>query len=647
MSRLNPDCTQRLKQAELSVIWRFKTGVLQTYSMNIRASNEHSSRETGGARAGVLGLLTFLKPHRFDVTLGAFALLAGAATNLFLPELLRRFIDLIGAGPEAIDLGIQSLLLTTLLVFAIQGIAFFLRTRQFGAVSHRIAGALRSAVYVGVLNREVEFFDKHRSGDLASRLSGEVQLIQDVLGVRAIVLIRYGIQVAVGVVLMGLVSTKLTVALVCALVVLVGVGFLFARALRRASKALNAEVGSLTGLFTEALSGVRFLQAHASVGWMVGKLDQVNHVAIERGRDRVGVSSAFQSFVSFLLNSALVILGVYGILLVSRGELGAGDFGAFVSYSAIVAVSFSFLVASISDVSQAMGAWERLSEVIGAPADFTGAPTALLRRGFAAQALGGPPTIEFDNVCFSYAAGNGEDPSEKARLALDGVSFTILPGERVALVGRSGAGKSTVLALLLGAYRPDAGRIRVSWIHSSDDNRSGNEAEADSLKGMVVYVPQDPQLFGLSVRDNLLVAAPHASDATLMEALERARLADLFKGSQARLTLDAVIGERGLSLSAGQRQRLALARAFLSEAKVVLLDEPTSNLDGENEHAIQEVLSELFAGRTTITVAHRFSTIMSSDRVLVLDSGRLVEQGSPKELIERKGTFHHLEALQG
>jgi ATP-binding cassette subfamily B protein len=199
---------------------------------------------------------------------------------------------------------------------------------------------------------------------------------------------------------------------------------------------------------------------------------------------------------------------------------------------------------------------------------------------------------------------------------------------------------------LLGAYRPDSGRIRVSWI-SGDNNPQGGSAEFDSLKGLVVYVPQDPQLFGLSVRDNLLIAAPQASDATLMQALERARLGDLFVGGEARLTLDAVIGERGLSLSAGQRQRLALARAFLSDAKVVLLDEPTSNLDGENEHAIQEVLSELFAGRTTITVAHRFSTIMSSDRVLVLDNGRLIEQGSPKELIERRGAFHHLAALQG
>jgi ATP-binding cassette subfamily B protein len=614
--------------------------------MNIEGLTHNALNTPRAAQAGLRGAVQFLQPHRFAIALGFVALMVGAATNLFLPELLRRFINLIGAGEEAIHSGIGGLLLITLLVFAIQGIAFFLRTRQFGAVSHRVAGALRSALYVGVLNREVEFFDRHRSGDLASRLSAEVQLIQDVLGVRAIVLLRYGIQVAVGVVLMGLVSTKLTVALVSALVVLVAVGFLFARALRRASKRLNAEIGALTGLFTEALSGVRFLQAHSSVGWMVGKLDQLNQVAIERGRDRVGVSSAFQSFVSFLLNSALVILGVYGILLVSRGELAAGDFGAFVSYAAIVAVSFSFLVASISEVSQAMGAWERLSEVIGVSGLNGGIPRDANGRHAEGRSAETPPTIEFDNVSFSYAAVSSGDRSEKARPALEGVSVTISPGERIALVGRSGAGKSTALALLLGAYRPDSGRIRVSWI-SGDNNPQGGSAEFDSLKGLVVYVPQDPQLFGLSVRDNLLIAAPQASDATLMQALERARLGDLFVGGEARLTLDAVIGERGLSLSAGQRQRLALARAFLSDAKVVLLDEPTSNLDGENEHAIQEVLSELFAGRTTITVAHRFSTIMSSDRVLVLDNGRLIEQGSPKELIERRGAFHHLAALQG
>ena len=204
--------------------------------MNIEGLTHNALNTPRAAQAGLRGAVQFLQPHRFAIALGFVALMVGAATNLFLPELLRRFINLIGAGEEAIHSGIGGLLLITLLVFAIQGIAFFLRTRQFGAVSHRVAGALRSALYVGVLNREVEFFDRHRSGDLASRLSAEVQLIQDVLGVRAIVLLRYGIQVAVGVVLMGLVSTKLTVALVSALVVLVAVGFLFARALRRACR---------------------------------------------------------------------------------------------------------------------------------------------------------------------------------------------------------------------------------------------------------------------------------------------------------------------------------------------------------------------------------------------------------------------------
>lgn len=578
-------------------------------------------------------LLGFLKPHKVALTIGFLALMLGAATNLLLPQLVRGFIDAIGNTAGKPRWSLWNLVAITVVVFAVQGAAFYLRARQFGSVSHRIAGAIRAALYSGVLQRSAVFFDNHRSGDLASRLSSEVALVQDAVGIRITVLVRYGVQVVVGTVLMGLVSTKLTIALICALVALVVIGAAFARSLRRASKALNAEIGTLTGLFTEALSGVRFLQAHSSVGWMTAKLDALNVEAVGKGEARVLVSSVFQSFVSFLLNSALVLLGVYGIILVSTGELGAGAFGAFVSYAAIVAVSFSFLVASISEVSQALGAWERIVEVLP---EAQSSPHTLSQSSPAKTApISGAEVAEirFENVTFRY--GSQTPP------ALRELSFTISSGQRVALVGRSGSGKSTVLSLLLGFYEPTSGAISVK------QRGAGSATELDSLSGLVAYVPQDPQLFGLSIRDNLLVTAPNASDEQLISALKRARLGDLFThGEGGELSLNTVIGERGLSLSTGQRQRLALARAFLSNAKVILLDEPTANLDAENEKAVQDALAELFEGRTTITVAHKFSTIMKSDLVLVLDSGALVESGAPSKLMASNGVFHHLASLQ-
>jgi|GEM_PF-1792326 len=576
--------------------------------------------------------MRFLAPHKVALGIGLLALLLGAATNLFLPQLLKRFIETLSENSEVQLSHLKSLVWLTIGVFTLQGIAFYLRSRQFGFVSHRIAGELRAAIYNGVFQQTPSFFDGQRSGDLAARLSSEVQLIQDVLGIRLIVLVRYGLQVLVGTILMGLVSTKLTIALVLTLLVLVAVGFIFSRSLRRASKALNTEVGTLTGLFTEALSGVRFLQAHRSVNWMVTKLDALNFNAVKKGETRVGVSSTFQSFVSFLLNSSLVLLGVYGITLVGSGELSGGDFGAFVSYAAIVAVSFSFLIASISEVSQALGAWERLAELMPLTSDTQN------KNLETSQTITEIPTIEFNKVTFAYSKG--------AEPALKDASFKIASGMHVALVGRSGAGKSTVLSLLLGFYKPQSGNVSI--------NLSGGPLNYNSVRGQVIYVPQDPQLFGLSIRDNLLITAPHATDADLLQALDRARLSDLISAGSdskridhaAAVTLDTIIGERGLTLSSGQRQRLALARAFLSNAKIILLDEPTANLDAENEQAIQAALKDLFVGRTTITVAHRFSTIMQSDLVLVLDSGRVVEQGTPQELSAGKGIFHHLASLQ-
>ncbi len=576
-------------------------------------------------RHGLVRLLRFLKPHRGPLTVGFLALLVGAASNLVLPQLLKGFIDTIGSNADVAETPLTFLVGMTIAVFLLQGAAFYVRARQFGAVSHRIAGAIRATLYRGILRQEAAFFDAHRFGDLATRLSSEVQLVQDAVGIRIAVIARYGLQVVVGTILMGFVSGKLTAALLCALIILVVVGSMFARSLRRASKALNTEIGTLTGLFTEALSGVRFLQAHTSVGWMTSKLDALNRVAVERGQARVNVSAEFQSFVSFLLNSSLVLLGVYGIKLVTSGELGAGDFGAFVSYAAIVAVSFSFLIASFSELSQAFAAWERILEVL--PADREIETT---NHSFSSAKA---PEILFENVSFAY--------SSESPLALSEVNFRISPGQRVALVGRSGSGKSTLFSLLLGFYRPTTGRISITFVDQAP------AVDRSSLLGLVAYVPQDPQLFGLSVRDNLLVSAPNASDSQLMAALKQAQLYELFANSaEGGMTLDSIIGERGMTLSSGQRQRLALARAFLSNAKVILLDEPTANLDAENETAVQNALSELFLGRTTITIAHNFSTIMKSDIVFVLDEGRIVESGIPSKLMTGNGLFHHLASLQ-
>jgi len=567
-------------------------------------------------------LLPFLRPFRFRIAAAISALIVSSGATLVLPAALRSLIDR-GFSADQIA-AISHYFLLFMLAAAVLGISTAIRFYFVTWIGERVIADLRKAVFSNVIGLSPVFFEVTRTGEVLSRLTADTTLIQTVVGSSASVAARNFVMFVGGLILMFVTSLKLT-ALVTGAVVLVMIPLmLFGRWVRTLSRKSQDRIADTSAHAGETINAVQTVQAfthenieRAQYGHAV---EQSFDVAVLRTRAR----AAMTAVVIFAVFGSIAAVGWVGAQDVVSHVMTAGQLVQFIFYAGIVAGGVGALSETYGDLQRAAGASERLSELL------TVEPEVKAPLHPVAIPLPAKGAVRFENVTFRY-------PARPEHKALNGFSLDIKPGEAVALVGPSGAGKSTVFQLLLRFFAPQDGAILFDGIDTAD-------LDPIDLRHNVALVAQDPVIFSGTIADNIRYGRPDASDEDVRKAAEAAVASEFID----RLpdTYQTRVGERGMTLSGGQRQRLAIARAILRDAPLLLLDEATSALDSENERLVQQGLANLMAGRTTIVIAHRLSTIQKLKRIVVMDQGRIVGEGSHAELVAGGGLYKRLAELQ-
>ena len=567
-------------------------------------------------------LIPYLLPYKMQIAGALAALLAAAAAVLGLGAGLRALVDR-GLSRGDGDL-LDSALAVLLAIVAVMACASFARFYLVSWVGERVVADLRRDVHARVIALPPSFFEVTRTGEVLSRLTTDTSVLQEVVGATLSVALRNLLLLLGGLVMLAVTSLKLTVAVVLLVPPVLVPILVFGRRVRRLSRLSQDRLADVGHRIDETLNAIPTVQAFARESHENGRFSRAVEQAFAVARRRILARALLTATVILL-----VFCGIAGVLWtgghdVLDGRISGGDLAAFVFYAVVVAGAVGAVSEVYGDLQRAAGAAERLCELLASEAAIASpaAPLPLPEPS--------PGLLAFHGVSFRY-------PARRERPALAGVSFAVASGETVALVGPSGAGKSTVLGLLLRFHDPEQGRVTV-------DGVDVRRAALGELRKRLALVPQEPAIFGASVADNIRYGRPEAGDDEVRAAADAAfasafidRLPEGFA---------TFVGERGLRLSAGQRQRLAIARAVLKNAPILLLDEATSALDAESERMVQQALERLMAGRTTLVIAHRLATVLKSDRIVVLDGGRIVETGRHDQLVAADGLYRRLAALQ-
>jgi ATP-binding cassette, subfamily B, bacterial len=567
-------------------------------------------------------LLPYIRRYRNLVIGAGISLVVAAVTTLTLPMAVRRMID---HGFSVSDSGFINTYFSMLMVLAIV-LAVASATRYYFVITlgERIVSDLRRDVFDHVTRLSPSFFDVNQSGEIVSRLTADATQIKSAVGATASVALRNTILCLGAIAMMVYTSPKLSSLVIAAIPVIVFPLVGFGRSVRRRSREAQDTLATASAYAGEAISASRTVQAFNGEAAAQARYGSAVENAYEAARGAIKARSILTAFAITMIFGSVVAVLWFGAQDVLSGTLSAGTLGQFLLYSVFAAGSLGALSEVWGELSQAAGAAERLSELLAEQPDITSPahPVAMPEPARGA--------VTFDDVHFAY-------PSRPGYKSVKGLSFAVKPGETVAIVGPSGAGKSTVFSLLLRFYDPAKGTVRVDDI----DIRS---VDPEALRGRIAIVPQDVTIFAASIHDNIAFSLPNAS-RDMVRAAAIAAQADEFI---ARLDqgYDTQVGERGITLSGGQRQRIAIARAILKDAPVLLLDEATSALDAESETLVQKALDGLMRERTTLVIAHRLATVLKADRILVMDQGRIVEEGTHASLVRLGGLYAKLARLQ-
>ena len=573
-----------------------------------------------------LGALRPLVPYglrykgRIAAAIGA--LLVASAATLVLPIAVRRVVD--HGFSEGSGYLINAYFEVLILVVATLALASALRYYFVVTLGECVVADLRAAVFGHLTRLDPAFFDAAKSGEIVSRLTADATQVKSVFGVSVSLVLRNLVLFTGAVALMVVTSPKLSALVLIAIPAIVLPLVLAGRGVRRRARAAQDRLADASAYAAEAVGAVRIMQAFGMERFTARYFATASEEAYEAARASIKARAILTGVAIFLSSASVVGVLWYGAQDVLAGQMTAGRLSQFVLYAVFAASALGQLSEVYGELAQAAGAAERLGEILATQPGIIQPPNP--------RPLPEPPlgTIAFENVHFAY-------PARSARGALDGVTFAVRAGERVALVGPSGAGKTTVLQLLLRFYDPQAGRVLVDGVPVA-------EADPAELRRRLALVPQEPAIFAASVLDNIRYGKPDAEEAEVLRAAKLAH-ADVFIRALPQGYATS-IGERGVTLSGGQRQRIAIARAILKDAPILLLDEATSALDAASERAVQEALDELMEGRTTLVVAHRLATVRSADRILVMAEGCIVEEGTHDSLMTRGGLYARLARLQ-
>ena len=572
-------------------------------------------------------LFAYVLPYRRSVVLASIALVIAASTVLALGGGLRYLVDkgfVVGDG-GLLD---QAVLILFGVVLLLAG-STYARYYLVSYIGERVVADIRRDVFAHTLLLDPGFYDSQRTSEISSRLTSDVALVQVVVGTSVSIALRNSLLFAGGTALLIATSPKLTL-LVFLVVPLVLIPILtYGRKVRRLSRLSQDRIADLSVQIDESLSAIRTVQAFtredADAKRFAGQVESAFSVAMER----VSARALLTACVIFLVFGAISVILWIGGHDVLTGRITPGELSAFVFYAAVVAGAAGAISEVMGDLQRAAGATERLFELMDtqsailAPAN----PKRLPTQAEAPQGLG---AVEMRAVDFRY-------PTRTDRLALESLTFSIKPGERVALVGPSGAGKSTVFQLLLRYYDPEAGSVLLDGLDLRD-------LDPKAARARIGVVSQDAVVFAASVEDNIRYGRPDASDADVRAAGAAAFATEFI--DKLPEGWKTQVGERGVRLSGGQRQRIAIARAILRDPALLLLDEATSALDAESERAVQNALDRLMIGRSSLVIAHRLATVRSADRILVMDNGKIVAEGKHEDLVAAGGLYARLAALQ-
>ena len=567
-------------------------------------------------------LLDLLRPYRWRILAALLALVVAAASVLLVGQGLKQVIDkgFVAGSAEWLNYA----LLGMLAVILVMSLATYMRFYLVSWLGERITADLRRRVFSHLLSLSPEFFEQNRTGDVLSRLTNDTTQLETVIGSSVSMALRNALLLLGGLVMLAITSVKLTLLVLSAIPFVLVPIIAFGRRVRTLARASQDSVAHVGAYTDEVIHEIRTVQAYGHETESAGEFNSRVESTFATGIKRIRQRALLVAAVITLVFSAVALILWVGGHDVLTGAISAGELSAFIFYAVIVASAMGTISEVIGDLQRAAGATERLVELLATPSSLPQAEYPV--------ALPSPATgeLKMRNIRFTY-------PSRPDSPVFEGFNLHIHPGGKIALVGPSGAGKTTVFQLLQRFYDPQSGEILLDGVDIK-------HADIHALRQRIALVPQDPVIFASSLRDNVRYARPDATDDAVIAACKAAFAMEFIE--QLPEGLDSFLGERGVRLSGGQKQRIAIARAILADRPILLLDEATSALDSNSEQQVQMALEVLMQNRTTIMIAHRLSTIINADRIVVLQQGRIVASGAHQELLASSELYQQLARLQ-
>ena len=564
----------------------------------------------------------FLKPYKTQIAIAAVALVFTAGLTLGLVQYVRIIVDsgFVEGSTEALNTAV----LGFFLIAIFQAVGTFARFYWVSWLGERVTADIRKAVYSHIIDLHPGYFEENLSGEIQSRITTDTTLIQSVIGSSASIALRNLLMMVGGTVFLFITNPKLTSVVLICIPLVIGPILYFGKKVRLLSRSSQDEIANVGAYVGETIQQIKTVQAYNHQSHDDRQFSDHVETAFNVALRRIMMRSFLITIVITLVFGALAVMIWVGGQDVINGTMSAGELTAFVAYAVLVASAVGAISAVISELQRAAGAMERLMELLEAENEIKAPQTPHQLKGDFKGLL------SLTNVTFAYAS-RPETP------ALDGVTLQIQSGESVALVGPSGAGKSTLFDLVLRFYDPQSGSLALDGV----DIR---ELDPQALRSHIAIVSQQPTMFTGNVWDNIRYGRPDASDEEVRDAAEAAYASEFIE--KLPEGYDSYLGESGIRLSGGQKQRIAIARAILKDPEILLLDEATSALDAESERKVQMALEKLMANRTSLVIAHRLATVMNASKIVVLDSGKLVAQGSHKELLLESELYANFASLQ-
>lgn len=572
-----------------------------------------------------------MRPYRWTYMVSLVLLVLSSATTMMFPKLMG---NLLGGGKgvsisdpnfEITDLSnINAVTLLLFIVFALQSVFSFLRIYLGSIVVESTIKDLRNHAYSKLIAMPMDFYNRNKVGELISRVSSDITLIHETINVTLTELFRQVLTVIICMVALAFISIKLSLIMLAIIPVIALIAVFWGRYIRKLSKAQQDRIAESNQVVEETLTGIvnvkAFANEYVETKRYLHTSGEAKKLAVKNSISR----GFFIAVIMFCMFSGITFVIWNGASMVEAFDMSKSDFFSFLFFTMFIGISFASIPELFSSIQRAVGGTEKLMDLIEQPTEQVNITTEKA----AQHELKGK--IEFKNVNFYYATRPDAE-------VLKDISFGVEPGQQLALVGFSGSGKSTIVSLVLQFYKPVSGQILI-------DGKPSDEYDLTYLRNHMALVPQEVILFSGTIRENISYGKPNATLDEIREAARQANALEFIENFPDKF--DTLVGDRGIQLSGGQKQRIAIARAVLKDPVILLLDEATSSLDSQSERVVQDALDKLMAGRTTIVVAHRLSTIRNVDKILVFERGEIVEQGSHNELVNQQGKYNQLYQMQ-